>query len=354
MKNNRDLQAYFNRQLLKILKKHGKKMIGWDEILHPDLPKDIAVQSWRGQASLAEGARQGYKGILSYGYYLDHMRPASFHYQMDPLGKEAADLTEQQQAYILGGEACMWAEFVNPDNIESRIWPRAAAIAERLWSPASAQNIQDMYGRLQHMDRELAAFGSMHQNNYIQMLQRMAGSFNVSQLKSFADLLKATSLSVRQRTSKYYSYTPMNRLADTVMPESFTALNLERLVDIALFREPLPTANQIASQSESDGILRQIRERLTVWRDQNSGFNSIIHQSFLLEEAAPLRQLIYDLCKEGLQALYYIESKQTPAEDWLKETAALFDRADKPQAEVLVAITPLIRKLVEAAEKQAR
>jgi len=71
MKNNQDLQAYFNQRLQKILTKHRKLMIGWDEILHPELPKTIVIQSWRGQESLATAAKQGYSGLLSFGYYLD-------------------------------------------------------------------------------------------------------------------------------------------------------------------------------------------------------------------------------------------------------------------------------------------
>ena len=75
LKDNRDLQAYFNSRLQKILARHGKKMVGWDEILHPDLPKSAVVQSWQGWATLTDGARRGIDGILSYGYYLDAMRP---------------------------------------------------------------------------------------------------------------------------------------------------------------------------------------------------------------------------------------------------------------------------------------
>jgi hexosaminidase len=338
MKNNRDLQAYFNSQLLKILKKHGKKMIGWDEILHPDLPKDIAVQSWRGQASLADSARLGYNGILSYGYYLDHMRPASFHYQMDPLGKEVANLSEKEQAHILGGEACMWAEFVNPDNIESRIWPRAAAIAERLWSPPSIQDVQDMYRRLEYVDRELDSFGSMHCKNHIQMLQRMAGDQNLAPLKIFADLVKGTGLGVRQRARKYTSNTPMNRLADAVMPESETALHFDILVDSAL-----------ADRSGSSALTGRIQELLTAWRENSSRLNAIMDQSFLLSEVRPLSELIADLSRAGLQALEYMKSQGPVPQAWREETAALLERADKPQAEVLAAIAPSIRKLVNAA-----
>ena len=135
MKNNQDLQAYFNQRLQKIVARNHKIMVGWDEILHPDLPKSIVVQSWRGQASLAAAARQGYSGLLSHGYYLDLMWPAARHYAVDPMSDAAADLNPDEKSRILGGEACMWAEWVTPENIDSHIWPRNAAIAERLWSP---------------------------------------------------------------------------------------------------------------------------------------------------------------------------------------------------------------------------
>src|SRR5207302_4217575 len=142
------LLAYYNTRLQAIVKKHGKRMEGWDEILDPDLPKDIVIQSWRGQKSLAEGARLGYAGILSAGYYLDLMHPASQHYAVDPLDKEAAGLTPEQQKHILGGEAAMWVEFATPENVDSRIWPRTAAIAERRWSPREVKDTDDMYRRL--------------------------------------------------------------------------------------------------------------------------------------------------------------------------------------------------------------
>ena len=85
LKDNHALQTYFNQRLLTILKKHGKRMMGWDEIFQPDLPKDIVIHSWRGQKALAEAARQGYDGILSNGYYIDLIFPTAHHYLNDPL-----------------------------------------------------------------------------------------------------------------------------------------------------------------------------------------------------------------------------------------------------------------------------
>src|SRR5579862_902031 len=126
LKDAHALQRYFNVRIEKILEKYGKTMIGWDEILDPDLPGSIVIQSWRGQQALADAAKQGRRGILSWGYYLDHLNPASYHYGIDPL---KGQLTPEQATNVLGGEACMWAEFVSAETVDSRIWPRAAAIA---------------------------------------------------------------------------------------------------------------------------------------------------------------------------------------------------------------------------------
>src|SRR5437016_12682647 len=106
IKDNHALQAYFNQRVLKILQKHGKKMIGWEEILHPDLPKDAVIHSWRGPASLADAAKKGYNGILSAGYYIDLIFPASQHYLADPIPPDTT-LTAQEAKRILGGEATM-------------------------------------------------------------------------------------------------------------------------------------------------------------------------------------------------------------------------------------------------------
>src|ERR1700674_3563673 len=175
MKSNRDLQAYFNQRLQRILSKHHKIMMGWDEVLHPDLPKTVVVQSWRGQLSLATAAQQGYSGLLSFGYYLDLMWPASQHYAVDPMSGAAASLNPKEKSRILGGEACMWSEWVTPENIDSRIWPRNAAIAERLWSPPEVTDPASMHTRMEALANRLEWLGLTHKSYHRQMLQRIAG-----------------------------------------------------------------------------------------------------------------------------------------------------------------------------------
>lgn len=93
LKDSHALQAYFNQRVEKILEKHQRQMIGWDEIYHPDLPRSILIQSWRGPDALGEVAKNNYRGILSTGFYLDQAQPAAFHYRNEvwPQGLNDAD-----------------------------------------------------------------------------------------------------------------------------------------------------------------------------------------------------------------------------------------------------------------------
>jgi hexosaminidase len=129
IKDNHELQGYFNERILKILTKYNKKIAGWDEILQSGFPKSIVIQSWRGKKSLYKAAEQGYQAILSNGYYIDLAWSTDRHYLNDPIPADAA-ISDEQKKQILGGEATMWSELVTEETIDSRIWPRTAAIAE--------------------------------------------------------------------------------------------------------------------------------------------------------------------------------------------------------------------------------
>lgn len=338
MEDDHDLQAYFNKRIQAILSNHGKKMVGWDEIFHSDLPKDIVVQSWRGQDSLAKAAAEGYSGILSHGYYLDHILAASHHYQVDPLDRDAAKLNAEQKGRILGGEACMWAEFVTPETIDSRIWPRAVAFAERMWSPQNVKCIKDMYRRLEKADRNLEWLGITHRSNYPKMLERLVGNHPIDSLKVLADIVEPVKFYTRPHTHEYTQMTPLNRLVDAARPESKKARQFRNMVDEMLADAPNYMANK-----------EIIREWLTEWRDNNSILRPILEESFLLKEVIPLSEDVAALAEAGLQALDYLENNKRPPQSWLNGIYSLLERPEKPEYELEIMITPAIRKLIEAA-----
>ena len=175
IKNNEGLQAYFSQHVQELVVKHGKTPVGWDEILVPGVSKNIVIQSWRGADSLSAAAKQGYRSILSNGYYIDLGWSAARHYAVDPMGGAAANLTAEEKERILGGEATMWSEYVNWENIDSRIWPRTAAIAERYWSPQSTTDVPSLYFRMGSESTRLEWLGLTQRSYQPQMVRRMVG-----------------------------------------------------------------------------------------------------------------------------------------------------------------------------------
>lgn len=338
MKDIGAFHAYFNKRLSGILTRHNKKMIGWDEIMSPDLPRNIVVQSWRGQDSLAEGARKGFNGILSNGWYLDHILSASYHYQVDPLEGQAATLSDEEKSRIWGGEACMWSEFVTPENIDSRIWPRLAAIAERLWSPQTVKDPGDMYRRLEIVSYDLEALGLTHRSSYQSMLRRLAGANDIAPLRTLADLLEPVKRYTRGSTREYTSFTPYNRLVDAARPESDAARNFSELVERAL-----------RGKSEFQSVAPMLRSQLIAWRDNQEVLQPLLKNSFLLAEAAPLSETVAALAKTGLQALEFIASGKAPDNAWLEAQKILLQQPKKPPTECLIMIIPPVAKLVQAA-----
>jgi len=331
MGNHHDLQVYFNQRLLTILQKHHKKMIGWDEVLHPQLPKDIVVQSWRGQSSLAQAAKQGYMGILSTGYYLDLMEHASASYAVDPLSGETANLSKEEESKILGGEACVWTENIDMQNLDSANWPRTAAIAERLWSPANVTDVDSMYRRLQALSRQLQSVGLTHRDTSPMMLERLAANADPSPLMVLDEVLEPLNCDIRRRVRHYTYLTPLNRLADATPPESDAARAF----------------NNLASNWSGNEVA--LRRQLTTWRDNRTQVLPLLRSSALLQEAVSLSDEVTTVATAGLEALDYLDRRQQPPSDWINGKRTLIQDAAQPRAELLIAITPGVSKLIDAA-----
>jgi hexosaminidase len=335
---SQELHAYFNRRLQTLVKKHGKKMMGWDEVLQPGLSHDLVIQSWRGAASLAEAARKGYRGILSFGYYLDRLDTAAFSYRIDPSAGDSQALTGEQAQSILGGEACMWTEYADHETVDSRIWPRLAAIAERLWSPAKVADVDSMYRRLAVIGRWLDWTGLEHRSNYSRMMERLSGGKSIADLRVLADAVEAEGIMVRQDSRHYSSQTPLNRLVDTALPESEQIRLLETAVN-RFVDSPSP-------QAADRNYIRLVFEQ---WRDNHTALLPCLTGNFLLREGIPLSEDLSRLGAAGLQALEYVESGTKAPADWLRGNEELLQRAEHPRAEVVLAAGRPVRILVEMA-----
>src|ERR1041385_2910205 len=337
IKDNHALQAYFNQRILKILQKHHKKMIGWDEILHPDLPKDAVIQSWRGPASLADAAKKGFNGILSAGYYIDLIFPAAQHYLADPIPADTS-LTTEEAKHVLGGEATMWGEWVSPETIDSRIWPRTAAIAERLWSPRNVNDIEDMYRRLSVINRQLEELGLTQEKNYGMMLSRLAASENTGPLRTLASIIEPVKQYRRYQQRPQTMLSPLTGLVDAARPDSDTARNFNSSVDAFLADAPRFALNR-----------SELERTLAAWQTASRALGPMIDQSPALQEARPLANDLSIIAATGLEAISYLSSGDAPTMEWRQAQSTKRKEAAKPKAALEFVVVASVRKLVIAA-----
>ncbi|MGR5359657.1 family 20 glycosylhydrolase [Vibrio mediterranei] len=362
----RGLQSYLNAKVEKMLEERGKKMSGWDEIWHKDLPKSIVIQSWRGHDSIGRAAQEGYQGLLSTGYYLDQPQPTSYHYRNDPMpsgisvddklhegerfvsyqwekprtkggprkglltiiqakdgkvraftdyngksraeveileyepgkifrghfdnfmsytefnlklageqfaegsyqlignvrwpttgklvassaqkgtsipeptGGYPAELNEQEQELILGGEITVWGENINSMTMENRIWPRSYAIAERFWSNEELTDEASMYKRMRAIDNwSEISLGMRHHADARVMMQRLANGSDITPLLALAKYTEPAQYYARNwekwiQTENpgdlYNQHERLNRFADALPVESYTVYEMRDLV----------------------------------------------------------------------------------------------------------------------------
>jgi hexosaminidase len=347
LKSNEGLHAYFNRRVRDILQKHGKKLVGWDEILHPDLPKDSVIQSWRGAKGLAEAASRGFTAILSNGYYIDLNHHADEHYRNDPL-PAGTKLTAAEQQRILGGEATMWSEWVTPEIIDSRIWPRTAAIAERLWSPREVDDVADMYRRLARVSQRLEEAGLQHDQNRPAMIRRYLGAGASDALLQsvtvFVDVVEPVKNYQRgQQQPEATQFTPLTGLPDCARPESDVARAFNDAVRAHVFAATPAATDQTG-----------LRAQLVAWQRAadliaNDGAKA---SPRLAHDGRAVATALSDACKVALDALDRYDHRVVSPSEWSSAALNSLAADAQPHDALELPIIGATRLLVAAAALQ--
>ncbi|GAB3236030.1 hypothetical protein GCM10027346_26280 [Hymenobacter seoulensis] len=343
------LQTYFNRRVLDMLVRYQKTMIGWDEILGPDLPKDAVIQSWRGKKGLYEAAKLGHPALLSNGYYIDLNLTAASHYAPDPLPQDAP-LTPEQQKLILGGEATMWSEFADSVMVDSRIWPRAAAVAERLWSAQTVRDVPDMYRRLALVSKQLETLGLQHRQAPEKLLTALAGQpAAVLPLRTLARVLEPVKEYKRHfQGFKYTTATPLNRLVDAAPAESEEAREFSVAVDGLLeYLRNAPATDRFKG-TPSRVLLSYLNTELRRWQNNDALLQPLLQQSASLKEYAPHSTNLKTIAALGIERLAMLEKNQAPSPTWQANALKQLDAAKAPAGQTELAVVPAVRRLVEA------
>jgi hexosaminidase len=169
LKDSHELQSWFIKQMDSFLTSKGRRLVGWDEILEGGLADNAVVMSWRGITGGLAAARASHDVVMTpqKPTYFDHYQsrntageplaiggfnPLDSVYAYEPIPPE---LEPQFAKHILGAQAQIWTEYIEgPKNVEFMAFPRAAALAEALWTAPARKNFADFSRRLEpHLER---------------------------------------------------------------------------------------------------------------------------------------------------------------------------------------------------------
>ena len=375
------LQARFTVAVQRVLAQRHKIMIGWDEVAGAPIPSSVAVQVWRSSKWIAATAGAGHPVIVSVGYYLDLMQPAVQHYAVDPLDPRAVGLSPAEaqeaaaevgprvmdftrdpdatldaaaQARVLGGEATFWTEIVSDEMLDSRVWPRAAAVAERFWSKAEQRDPDDMMRRLGATADRLEALGLRAQANRVRMTGRLAPGH----AEPVSVLLEAVSptrdytlhhTELKDRTGGHPL--SLNGLADIAEPDDVPARRLAALV-----------SRRLAGDRAAEPALRLMLSR---WQENAGPYAVIAAGNGVLDAALPVSQDVTTLSCAGLQALDRLDGHVgadgciTAAAPVIRQQAAVLANATRLRPDpaiqatdgLLMPVVTPIATLVSAAQQ---
>ena len=335
LETNHDLQTYFTMQLVPMLKKHGKQLMGWEEIMTKDMSKQAIIHSWKGPNeglpaghSVAAAAKNGYQTVLSNGYYLDLMQSVNDHYLNDPIPHNST-LTTEERARILGGEATMWTELVTPATLDSRIWPRTAAIAERLWSSQDIVDLESMHNRMNATSYRLEELGITHIKNKDVILRNISNNQEIKALADFSNICEPLKIYSRNAGgTEYQMYSPLTLFADACTPDAVDAHNFNKATD-----------NYLKNKNSENK--RELVAFFQKWIATNKELVQLGLNAPLVQPILPLSKSLSEISQ---QLIATIENKQ--ASNSTKMNELLEQCNSKNHADVELAVYKSLEKLV--------
>lgn len=241
------------------------------------------------------------------------------HYSVDPIGD--AKLTKEARKRILGAEATMWSELVTPLTIDSRIWPRTAAIAERFWSAKEVNDINNMRKRLRVVSNQLEELGITHIKNKDLILRNISNYQEINALKTLSNLCEPLKIYSRNKGgTEYKTFSPFTLFADACTADAKDALLFNN--EVALF-----------IKNNDKKYLKVINEYLKIWMNNYMEFSKmdsnpkIYSLEILSKNLSSISEIIYNS----------LQKKNIDKED-LEKSKRLIIELEKPyqDAELMV------------------
>ena len=250
-------------------------------------------------------------------------------------------LTPEQEARILGGETTEWTEYITPELLSDRVWPRSAAIAERLWSPQEDRDVLGMYARIGWISHEMQMLGI--ENGVVNkgMLERRACTTATDRLLVLAAMVQPPLDYLRESVTgqAYDEIRPLSHMVDAVPAESTTARHFAEL------------AHAVAIGSATAAQRAETRAWLVLWSGNDAALAPMLEGVELTVELAPASSNLSRTATIGLEALDRLEGirgsdgkttaqKQAELKELQKLTSAALRNMAVDPVEELVAARP--------------
>lgn len=300
----------------------------------------FTVDSWMGETrpvvTLADDKLSGYFLLGNVRYPISGARLETVPDGIAPVVPDAA-----QQANLLGGEAALWAENVAAPVLDIKLWPRAFAVAERLWSAQDVNDSENMYMRLQAVDSwSSVSVGLQQHSQQLTQFTRLANSADTVPLQILAQALEPAHYYTRQhlkfQAGNYHQFEPLNRLADALFAESSTVRQMNQWAD------------RLISDAEDNASAGALRHLFMRWQNNTSDALTLCEANYQLKAMKPVVQEVDKLVAIGLR-LTDLVARQGTLDD--KEIASIqreLDSAAQVQDEVVIAAVYPLEKLLRA------
>ena len=267
---------------------------------------------------------------------------------------------------ILGGEVCMWAEQLNSETLDSRVWPRTMAVAERFWSPQSDRDISDMYRRLRINSLKLEDVALQHISGPEMLRRDLLRERHPEALDVLASVLEPVSFHERYGGQHTNGLTTLNRLVDAVVADPSSRQEIAGDVDALTAGITVPPPSNPKLQLDLSGDVRsgvspspevalgRLRHRFLSWQAAEPQLLEDVRGTPRLVDAAIRAEQLGELARVGLSALNYLQTHTTPPAGWQAQQISTLDTAEQPSALVRFTFLHSMRKLVLAAAQTGR